>query len=142
MRLPLLVIFSFWVVNSVFACDCIMYPVQSYIDTSEYIILAKTERVTQEKGMPNMHHASMSVTRIFKGGLKKGEIVDFGSDGSDCSLRFEENKEYLLFCFKMNGKFYVYPCSYSDESKVSQKNIRKIEKYIFETSRRHKQKRQ
>jgi hypothetical protein len=108
-----------------------MYPIENYVDTSEYVIIAHAVKVEQREGAHyNGINATLKVTKIYKGGLKKDEIIEFAGAESDCSFRFEENKNYLLFCFRSNNKFCVYDCSYSDEVGVSIKNIRKIEKYI------------
>ncbi|MFZ1799123.1 MAG: hypothetical protein WAU24_04605 [Chitinophagaceae bacterium] len=115
-----------------FACDCILHPVEKYIDTSDYIITAKVEKLLYSDGdkINEAHKAILLVTRIYKGGIKKSELIEFDADNSNCSFKFQLNKEYLLFCCKAGEKFFVYHCSYSDEVKYARKNIKKVKKFL------------
>lgn len=115
-----------------FACDCIMHPIEKYIDTSEYIITAKVEKLIYSDGnkLNEAHKAILLITRIYKGAIKKSELIEFDSDNSNCPFKFQLNKEYLLFCCKAGEKFYVYQCSYSDEVKHARKKNEKIKRFL------------
>jgi hypothetical protein len=117
--------------RSLYACDCIMYPVEKYIDTSECIITAEVIKIINKDSMQYYgNSAILRVTKVYKGKMKSMEIIEFGSDGSDCSLKFEQNKKYFLFCCQRNSKYYVYHCSYSDDLNTASKNVRKVKRYI------------
>lgn len=117
------------------SCDCIMHPVEKYIDTSEYIATARVVRFIEHEGTDSVgYKALLVVTKVFKGQIKIENRLAFDSDSSDCAFKFVVNKEYLLFFCKRSNKFYVYHCSYSDEVNNSMEYILKIKKYISKTS--------
>jgi hypothetical protein len=118
--------------NTAFSCDCIMYPVTSYIKSSDYVFLVKVEKIHKDED-PYItgYRATVIVTEVYKGGVEKGVKLEFDSiDNSDCTPRFKPDETYLLFAFKKNDKYYVYPCTYSQSVRGSGKNIQKIKKYF------------
>lgn len=112
------------------ACDCIMHPVEKYIDTSKYIITAKVKKLINPDVNEYSTKAILIITKSFKGNVVKSQEIEVDSDESDCAFRFEINKNYLLFGDFNLTKFYVYHCSHSDEMKYSKKNIRRICKHL------------
>jgi len=114
-----------------------MHPIEKYIDTSEYIIKAKVQKIIQKNGDSlNVNRAMLIISKVYKGGIKKNQIIEFNYDETDCAFKFKLNKKYLLFCGSQSDKFYVYECSYSDQVSYSHNNIRKIKKYIANNNNR------
>ncbi|AEW00294.1 hypothetical protein A4D02_23485 [Niastella koreensis] len=112
------------------ACDCIMHPVEKYVDTSKYIVTVKVKKLISPDVNGQSGKAILVITQSLKGTILKSQEIETDADGSDCSLTFQMNKRYLLFGNFNNSKFYVYHCSYSDEIKYSKKRIRRIRKYL------------
>ena len=120
------------------ACDCIMHPIENYIDSSEYILIIKSVRIRDTFNYPYLKEnrnvgftTEASVVRVLKNAnrIENGHI-NFDSDYSNCAMKFEVGKTYLIFAFRKNGRFYVYHCSYSDKYSRSRINIRKIIRYM------------
>lgn len=118
------------------ACDCIMYPIEYYVDTSQYIFTGEviqnldTDQFTYPK-INAGYEAKILVQHIFESkSIIKNDTVYFSSDSSDCSLRFIKGEKYLFFAHKIGNNFYIYRCSYSDKLNVSKKNIRKIKREL------------
>ncbi|NLU92485.1 hypothetical protein [Chitinophaga sp. Ak27] len=131
LRLCLVVILGLFC-QKVIACDCIMYPVTSYIPTSEFIFIVKVKQVHKEEvSYYKGYRATVEVAEVLKGKMFPGQELEFDSiDNGNCTFVFDSNETYLLFAFKKNNKFYVYPCSYSEKACDSRKNIRIIKKYL------------
>jgi hypothetical protein len=118
-------------------CDCIMYPVRCYVDTSQYIIIGK---VVQNLDTLNTfplnvnigYKAKVLLINILKSkdDIKVRDTIEFSSDFNDCSLKFTKGETYLLFAHKVGDKFYVYHCSYSDNLKMAKKYLRQVRKEL------------
>lgn len=122
-----LICFSFITAS---ACDCIMHPVEKYIDTSKYIITVKVKKLINPDANGQSKKAILVITQSLKGAILKSQEIEMGSDESDCSITFQLNKQYLLFGDFNNSQFYVYHCSYSEEMKYSKKRVRRIRRYL------------
>lgn len=112
------------------ACDCIMHPVEKYIDTSKYIITVKVKKLINPDINEHSTKALLIITKSFKGSFLKSQEIETDSDESDCAFKFQMSKEYLLFGDFYDNKFFVYHCSHPDEKKYSKKSIRRIKKYL------------
>lgn len=101
--------------QKVVACDCVMYPVRSYIPASEFIFTVKVRQVHQESiSYYKGYRATVEVVKVLKGQPLSGQELQFDAiDNSNCAFVFAANETHLLFAFKKDNKFYVYPCLYS-----------------------------
>ena len=133
----LLIIFK-----NAFSCDCVMQPVEKYIDTSQFILIVKSEVILDTFQYPYIEPDSktgftsrVKVIEILKndGSISDKEIY-FGSDYSDCAMKFRVGEKYLLFAYKNGDKYYVYHCSYCDRYNKSIHNLKKIRKYLKRNS--------
>ena len=112
------------------SCDCNMYPIEKYIDTSENIILVKVNKLINPNSAAKSSKAIVQLLKVYKGGVKKKQKIEFESDNSNCSFVFKQSGIYFLFCFLRNNKYYVYQCSYSDDKKYSLNNIKRVKRYL------------
>jgi hypothetical protein len=119
-------------------CDCVLEPIEKHIENSEFIFTGKVVEnldTIQEINLavvnPNIGYtAIVKPCKIFKGNITEITEVEFGSDYSNCALKFEKEKDYLFFAYKKDNKFFIYPCSYTEKASSSKKNIRFIKKHI------------
>lgn len=120
----LLILFCLTPIYSL-ACDCSLYPVECYVDTSEFIFLGKA--VSYLKGDSSL--TKMTVKKDFKKNIE-GPAIVFKSLDSNCSLKPEIGECYLIFGFAKKNLFYNYSCSFTGEVKYSKGVIRKIKRAL------------
>lgn len=114
------------------SCDCIMYPIEKYIDTSKYIVKARVVHIVNYDNETNTcEKVILKVIKIYKGKIIQKRSVECYFDKVNCPFKFAINKKYLLFGHFIEDKFYVYDCSYSDEMRFSKLNIKKVKKYLI-----------
>ena len=108
------------------ACDCVMYPVSSYYDTTSNISIVKVLKISDlESGIAVV---TVEVIEKLKGNISQKKKIDFITTTNDCSFHFHLWKKYLLFFHSKEDKYEVNECSYSDLVNKSWSNIRKIRK--------------
>ena len=128
------------------SCDCTKSPIEKHIKDTKYIITAEVTELLDEKKNETVdkllpktsHKVKVSVISSYKGGFKKAQILELGSDYSDCSFIFKPNHKYLLFLEKNDGsnKYYPIKCSYNEELDQAGSSIKKIEKQLSHKSKK------
>lgn len=106
------------------ACDCIMYPVSSYYDTTSNISIVKVLKISDLKTGNSI--ITVEIIEKLKGKIAKKKKIDFITTTDNCSFHFHLGEKYLLFFHSREDKYEVNECSYSDLMKKSWSNIRKI----------------
>lgn len=120
----------------ILCCDCIMEPLESYIDTSQYIIevevITAFDTISTDENWDNVNLFSKAVVKkVYKGNLEESDIIDFAPlDRSNCSFSFIEGERYLLFTYKDTTNYRVYHCSHSGRIKNVRKDRRKLRKLL------------
>ena len=122
-----------------FACDCIMTPIENHIKETQFIITAQVIELLDT--MENEHYfenfdptrsyrVKVRIMSSYKGGLLEGQIIELGSDFSNCSIYFNNNGKYLLFLdkYKISNKYFQKICSYSAKLEDAKHYIKIIEK--------------
>jgi hypothetical protein len=107
--------------------------VTTYVRSSEFVFLVTTEEIHPEaEWYLAGYKASTLVKEVFKGDVQIGQRIKFDSDYSNCSPKFKPGLTYLFFAYKKEDKYRVYACTpWGDvDSKYTQRDIRKIRKYV------------
>ncbi len=114
------------------ACDCLMKPVTVNADESKYVLIVHVTKTEDEaEGYYKGSKATVSVSEVLKGDVKKGEVLAFeDKDLSNCTFLFEAGKSYLLFAYRQGDKFTVYRCTHSDELMNSKKKLKAIRRHL------------
>ena len=115
------------------ACDCVMvHPITSYFKSSEYMLVVKTVRIhVAEEPYYSGTKADVVVSEALKGGIAAGDTVLFDAEQlTNCSFKFREGKEYLVFAYRLKDRFVVYNCSYSSDMFFAKKTYRAAKKYM------------
>lgn len=126
--------------------DCIMWPIQNYLDTTSYIFIFEADSlILDDIQMENPRILSRLSTRIAKGRVHKvyqslssrivcsdSLIVEYHN-----SYAFQKGYSYLLFCGKpqIENHFVVNSCSYSirlRKSKAVKRRFKEIHQYYYE----------
>lgn len=126
-----------WILLS---CDCIMEPIENEVGNAKFIITGKVVELLDTKqereqysfigniDISRSYRVKLRVLNSFKGNFRKGQIIELGSNFSNCNIRFNENGEYLLFLEKKQNKYFQKYCSYSEKLQTAEKTIEKIKK--------------
>ena len=90
------------------ACDCIMYPLECYVDTTKFIFVGNVTRMDSTS-------ISMELTEVYKGkGYFEKTALFKNQRKSNCDFMFEEDTQYVIFAHREeDGFFVVNTCSYS-----------------------------
>ncbi len=120
------------------ACDCIMTPIENQIKETKFILTGQIVKLldTKEEGhyfnnfdSTRSYQAKIKVLNSYKGGLEEGQIIELGSDFSNCSFYFNNNGKYLLFLTKKKtDKYFQKHCSYSENLENASDYIKTIER--------------
>jgi len=117
-------------------CDCIMTPIENHIRETKYIVTGEVVKLldTKEEGYyfqnfdsTKSYQVKIKILNCYKGGLEEGQIIELGSDFTNCSFYFDNNGRYLLFLDKKKNKYFQKHCSYSGKLENAADNIRVIE---------------
>ena len=113
--------------------DCVMYPVECYVEDSECIILGEVKELAVYN---KVYEAIVQVDEIIKGDMKVNNLIRFTEAEPLQSLNFEIGEKYVLFGFSdENESYQVYPCSWSGSIQGSKKVIRKSRKAVKKLNR-------
>lgn len=121
------------------ACDCIMTPIESHIKETSYIVTGQVIALldTREEehyyltfDTTRSYQVKIKIMDSYKGGFAEGQIIELGSDYSDCSFYFKRAEKYLLFLTKDKNseKYFQRTCSYSEKLENASNYIAAIEK--------------
>ncbi|MFA5432540.1 MAG: hypothetical protein WC319_06660 [Candidatus Paceibacterota bacterium] len=130
-----------------FACDCIVYPVESYINKVDYIFTGKVIELLGD--LDSTQYIDIPENRIFfknksyivrvviierlKTGQLKNDTLEFDSDYTNCDPVYELGKSYLFFAEKAkDNKFKMAHCTPWGEIKESAENIEILRKKMKE----------
>lgn len=119
------------------ACDCIMTPIESHIKKTDFIVIGQVselldkieeEHYFQTFDTTRSYKVKIKILNSYKGGLTEGQIIELGSDYSNCSFYFITGGKYLLFLTKDNksDKYYQRTCSYSEKMENASNYIETI----------------
>jgi hypothetical protein len=138
MKFFLVIVFILYV-SKIVACDCILYPISNYVDTTSYILVFKVDSITDKKNEDyeyifeknNKGYTAIgTVIEVVKAKSNLMNKIVFDSDFSNCDFLFKKGESYLIFAHKRGSVYYVNKCSYSDLLKNSKCNIRRIKHYL------------
>jgi hypothetical protein len=107
------------------ACDCIIYPVKSYYDTTQYVFVGK---VINSIRNDTINKAEIEISYYLKGNKVESRVYTIISSVDNCGFQFEVNRKYLLFAYFKNEVFILPPCTLSDKKNKSRKIIREIKR--------------
>jgi hypothetical protein len=121
------------------ACDCIMTPIENHIKETKFIVTGQVLELldTKEGGhyfqafdSTRSYQVKIKILSSYKGGLGEGQIIEIGSDFSNCSFYFNKNGKYLLFLNKDKkaNKYFQRTCSYSEKIENATEYLKTIEK--------------
>jgi hypothetical protein len=128
----------FWTAVS-FACTCEMTPIENHIHETDFIVTVQVIEMldTQEEredyffSKPDQsYRVKVEITKTFKGDFKERQIIELGSNFSNCDIYYKDKNEYLLFLRKDGEKFFINPCSYSEHIEKAKENLIAIEKEL------------
>ncbi len=126
-----------------YTCDCITYPVESYIGNIDYIFtgkviaLVENDEFTQFPDSPanRKFYADKSYTvqvliiEKLKTERLRSDTLEFSSDFSNCDPIYVLGKSYLFFADKLkDNKFKMAHCTPWGEMKDSEENIEILRK--------------
>jgi hypothetical protein len=116
-----------------------MTPIESHIKESHFILTGQVaellDRVEdrhyfQTFDPTRSYTVKVKILNSYKGKLKEGQIIELGSDFSNCSFYFKKDGKYLLFLSKdkKSDMYLQKPCSYSETMENASNYIKTIEK--------------
>lgn len=141
MRHIIITILMLGAFKSSYACDCILYPVETYINKVDVIftgtVIELVEKVDTTKfyNTPQnrkyfenkAYKVKVLIVERLKTGELKSDTVEFTSDFTNCDPIYELNEAYLFFANKAEGgKYKMAHCTRWGLLKDSQENIRKL----------------
>ena len=122
--------------NFLFACDCIITPIERHIKETKYVITGQVIALLdtdKEKAKYSIYpigdrayRVKVKIQNSFKGKLLNEQTIELDSRFKNCDMYFTKNESYLLFLHKIKGKYYVKHCSYNETIKNSRTNIIKV----------------
>ena len=130
---------------SSFACDCLMYPIETYIDKVDIIFTGKVIELMEQVdtnyyfNTPKLREfyknksfrAKVLVLKRLKTGELKSDTLEFTSDYTNCDPIYELGESYLFFANKTKNETYkMTHCTYWGTIKDSKKNIKKLKKAL------------
>ena len=128
----------FWTAVS-FACTCEMTPIENHIHETNFIVTAQVvelldtpeEREDYYFSKPDQsYRVKVKITKTFKGNLKEVQIIELGSEYSNCDIYYKDKNEYLLFLRKDRNKYIMKHCSYSEHIDNAKENLKAIGKEL------------
>lgn len=127
--------------HNTYGCDCIMYPVEAYIDRVDFIFTGKVIELLDKKDSNDFilmlynqefyKNKSYTVKILILNRLKVGNIeadtLEFTSDFTNCDPLYILGESYLFFANKSeNNKFKMAHCTYWGFVNKSRKHIKKL----------------
>lgn len=139
MKITATILFTiFWTAVS-FACTCEMTPIENHIHETDFIVTVQViemldtqkEREDYYFSKPDQsYRVKIKITKTFKGDFKEGQIIELGSEYSNCDIYYKDKNEYLLFLRKDGEKYFIKHCSYSEHIDNAKDNLIAIEKEL------------
>ena len=138
-KITLLLSLLFLNIDIVSACDCIMTPIGKHINETKFIVVARVVKLLDSKKerednyfsvQDRSYKVAVKIETIYKGLLKHNQIIELGSEFSNCDIYFRDKEKYLLFLYKKGKKYFVKHCSYSEHIDNANGNIEHLENYF------------
>ncbi|MCB0644595.1 MAG: hypothetical protein KDC44_23285 [Phaeodactylibacter sp.] len=76
------------------------------------------------------YRANLEIIRNLKGSFKEGESISINSTFSNCEIKYQVDKEYILFIRQKNNEFFIETCSYSEPILNNRKSKRFYKKIV------------
>lgn len=123
------------------ACDCIMYPIEAYVNKVDFIFTGKVIEILYPTDIdkfivtPNNkafyknkgYRVKVLIIESLKTGKLKADTLEFTSDFKNCDPLYKLDESYLFFAeMTPKGKFKMTPCTYWGTLRESKKNIAKL----------------
>ncbi len=123
------------------ACDCIMFPIDSYIKKVDYIFTGKVIEVLDSIDFEDIidtpnnraymkdrgYRVRVVIIEKIKTKQLKYDTLEFTSDFSGCDPVYKLNESYLFFADKTkSGKFKMVHCTYWGPLEESKDKIKKL----------------
>ena len=138
---------------NIYSCDCLMYPIESYInqvdiiftgkvievldknDTSHYLNNSANKEFFKDKG----YRVKVLILKRLKTGKLISDTLEFTSDFSNCDPLYKLGESYLFFANKCQGeRFKMAHCTWWGTLHKSKKNIRKLKVAISKYNKDNK----
>ena len=145
MKHIILTIFILCTGYKTYACDCIIYPIETYIKKVDIIFTGKVielldtinadkyidtpENIQFYKG--KAYTVRVLIIERLKTGQNKSDTLEFASDYTNCDPIYKLNESYLFFADKTESeKFKMTHCTYWGTLDESKGNIEKLKANI------------
>lgn len=137
----ILIILIFCLTVKTFACDCIMLPIESYIDKVSFIFTGKVikllEKIDTTQVLYNKFNKDFYDNRSYKARVLiiekyktlklKQDTLDFTTNYTNCDPLYELGDTLLFFADRVEGdKYMMRHCTYWGHVNESKENIKKI----------------
>lgn len=103
MRL-LILLLSFLITSTCFACECVMMPLVYHVQKSDFIAKVKVLKVSEPTVDGQYQDAQIEILELFKG-KKISTIRVWANLKTDCDLRVSENSTWLIFAQNNSAGF-------------------------------------
>ena len=123
----LIVIFSLFISNLIFACSCSPLNLNERISTSDFIAKAKIKKIWIDNKDKNSHNIEIEILDLYKGiSIKKLKI--YSSQMTSCSFFTPQNTTWLIFANK--DKDGILKFGYCSGSLNIEKNLNSVQRKI------------
>ncbi|MCR5886997.1 hypothetical protein LRS06_04235 [Hymenobacter sp. J193] len=139
---------------SAYACDCLMSPVKTHINTTPYLITGEVIelldnstsegqshrqwlRLTRQDSSRG-YHVRIRVLESFRGEFHAGDTIELKSHYTTCELSFSVGTRAVLFMHKEADALFITHCSYS-EYVTNEEHFTDLMKTIYAETRRKRQ---
>ncbi len=126
--------------SSVLACNCDDITVERAVSKSKIIVIAQVVELLdtkRERRLARYHPRSYESYRVkikvkqsLKGPLSRHEVIEIGSNYSDCVLTYNKHKEYLLFLERRGSIYEEQVCTKSRAVKGDELLITEVKKAV------------
>ncbi len=123
----LIVIFSLFISNLVFACSCIPMNLNERISSSDFIVKAKIKKIWIDNRDKYLHNIEIEILDLYKGVATK-KLKIYSAQMTSCSFFTPQNTTWLIFASK--DKDGILKFGYCSGSQNIEKNPNSIERKI------------
>lgn len=118
------------------ACTCTMTPIKEHIKTTKTIVVGKVVKLLDTEEERKDYYFSdsnrsyrilLEIETVYKGRLKKSQVIELGSTFSNCDIYYKSEEKYLLFIEKKGKRYFMRHCSYNEQLDNATDNIKNIE---------------
>ena len=123
----LIVIFSLFISNSVFACSCASMNLNERISSSDFIAKAKIKKIWIDNKDKYLHNIEIEILDLYKG-IATRKLKIYSAQMTSCSFFTPQNTTWLIFASK--DKDGILKFGYCSGYQNIEKNPNSIERKI------------